>query len=220
MAEIFDRAAARLSAGAEHSIEWLWKYWYHFAIMFEALFILTTIDAGTRIGRFLLQELFGKVSPAWGRTHWWPSAILSTALIVVGWAWFMQSGSFGVIWSVFGISNQVLAVIALAVVSVYLANEGRAKYLWVTVIPMCFVCTTTTSAAVLMLQGYLAQIANQLHNAPEVRNHSLLVNSVIQASLIVALMGCTLIVLWAGAVRIWRVTSQPARSEDAVPAAG
>lgn len=228
MAEIFDRAAARLSAGAEQSIEKLWKYWYHFAIMFEALFILTTIDAGTRIGRFLLQELFGKLErlihgkdaePRWGRTHWWPSAILSTALIVFGWAWFMQSGSFGVIWVVFGISNQVLAVIALAVVSVYLANEGRAKYLWATVLPMCFVCTTTTSAAVLMLQGQIAQISNQLHNAPAVRNQTLLVNTTIQASLLVALLACTFIVLLAGAIRIWRVTSTPARSDAAVPAA-
>jgi carbon starvation protein len=218
MAHIFDQAAARFALGGKAFLDALWKYWYHFAIMFEALFILTTIDTGTRIGRFLLQELFGKVSPRWGRADWWPSAFLSTGLIVFGWAWFMQSDSFAVIWKTFGIANQMLAVIALAIVSVYLANERRAKYLWVTVIPMCLVCTTTTSAAVLMLQGYIAQITNQLHNAPEVRNHALLVNTIIQAALIVALLSCTLIILTAGAIRIWRATSAPAPSEDAVPA--
>lgn len=215
MAHIFDQAAARFASGGKEFLQTLWKYWYHFAIMFEALFILTTIDTGTRIGRFLLQELWGKVSPKWGRADWWPSAFLSTALIVFGWAWFMQSGSFAVIWKVFGIANQMLAVIALAIVSAYLANEGRAKYLWATVIPMCVVCTTTTTAAVMMLKGYVDQIVNQFGLDAAVRNKTLLTNSIIQASLLVGLLGLTVVILGAAAMRIWRVTSTPTGSKDA-----
>jgi carbon starvation protein len=229
MAHIFDQAAAKFALGGEQFLRAMWKYWYHFAIMFEALFILTTIDTGTRIGRFLLQELFGKVErvvhgkdaePRWGRADWWPSAVLSTALIVFGWAWFMQSGSFAVIWKVFGIANQMLAVIALAIVSVYLVNEGRQKYLWVTLLPMCVVCTTTTTAAVLMLKGYVDQIVNQMGLDAAVRNHTLLVNSFIQAALIVGLLTCTLVILVMGAIRIWRVMfgEPPVKAEASVTA--
>src|SRR2546423_5666759 len=110
MALIYDQAVGRLSKGAET----LWKYWYHFAIMFEALFILTTIDAGTRIGRFLLQEIGGKIHPKLGRTDWAPGAIVSTLLIVAGWSYFiLDASSFAAVWSMFGIANQMLAVVAL-----------------------------------------------------------------------------------------------------------
>jgi carbon starvation protein CstA len=97
-----------------------------------------------------------------------------------------------------------LAVIALAVVSVHLVNEGRAKYLWVTLVPMAVVFTTTSSAAVFMLQGYVSQISNQLHNPPGARNGTLLFNSVVQASILVGLMACTLVILIAGAARALR----------------
>ena len=97
----------------------MWKYWYHFAIMFEALFILTTIDAGTRIGRFLLAGS-RRQDPSQARAEpsWWPGAIVSTALIVLGWAYFINADSMAAIWPMFGVANQMLAVIALAIVSV------------------------------------------------------------------------------------------------------
>src|SRR6185295_10714846 len=144
----------KLGLAGEEALKAMWKYWYHFAIMFEALFILTTIDTGTRIGRFLLQEVGGKViHPKIGQTGWWPGAIVSTALIVLGWGYFINANSMAVIWPMFGVANQMLAVIALAVVSVYLHNEGRGRYLWVTVGPMIVVMTTTSTAAVQMLKG-------------------------------------------------------------------
>ena len=113
MANIFDQAAGRFFAKGQAALNAIWKYWYHFAIMFEALFILTTIDAGTRIGRFLLQEAMGKViHPRLGNVDWWPGAVLSTALIVLGWAYFINANEMKMIWPMFGIANQMLAVIA------------------------------------------------------------------------------------------------------------
>ncbi len=150
MASVFNGTLQHLTKSADA----LWKYWYHFAIMFEALFILTTIDAGTRIGRFLLQEMMGKfIHPKLGKANWIPASLLSTAIIVGGWAYFINSDSFAAIWAMFGVANQMLAVIALAIVSVYLVNEGKMKYLWVTVVPMAVVMTTTSTAAVQILLG-------------------------------------------------------------------
>ncbi|HSV15536.1 MAG TPA: carbon starvation CstA family protein, partial [Tepidisphaeraceae bacterium] len=199
MAEVFDHSLGTLAGGAR----WLWKYWYHFAIMFEALFILTTIDAGTRIGRFLLQEMLGKIHPKLGQTNWWPSAYLSTAIIVGGWAYFINADSFAAIWAMFGVANQMLAVIALAVVSVYLVNEGRAKYLWVTVVPLAVVMTTTSTAAVQILigkvDGIRTQIAKDVLTAAE---RALLMNSAITAALLVAMMACTVLIIASAGVRI------------------
>src|SRR5437588_3876123 len=82
------------------------KYWYHFAIMFEALFILTTIDTGTRIARFLVQEVMGKVNPTLGRTDWLPGAVFATLAVTVGWGWLVSTGEIQTIWPMFGIANQ------------------------------------------------------------------------------------------------------------------
>lgn len=124
----------------------LMSYWYHFAIMFEALFILTTIDAGTRIGRFVLQETLGKFFKPFSRTNWLPGNLIASGLIVFAWAYFIYSGSVATIWPMFGTANQLLATIALAVGTSYIINRGRAKYAWVTVIPMIFVGITTLTA--------------------------------------------------------------------------
>ena len=125
MAHIFQDATTKFVSTGEGTVRALWKYWYHFAIMFEALFILTTIDAGTRIARFLLQEVFGKVNPKLGRHDSWPGTIISTALIVWAWAYFINADSFAAIWTMFGIANQMLAVIALSILTVIIAREGR-----------------------------------------------------------------------------------------------
>ncbi|PYS60950.1 MAG: carbon starvation protein A [Acidobacteria bacterium] len=124
----------------------LMKYWYHFAIMFEALFILTTIDTGTRVARFLLGEFGGRFYRKLGEPNWHPGAVVTTALVVTAWAAFIWSGSISTIWPMFGIANQLLAAVALCVASTIVINAGNAKYSWVTIIPLSFVGSTTLVA--------------------------------------------------------------------------
>jgi carbon starvation protein len=128
------------------AISTLMKYWYHFAIMFEALFILTTIDAGNRIARFLVQETLGKVYKPFERPDWFPGALVATVAVTAGWSLLVATGSIGTIWSMFGIANQLLAAMALALVTTLLVNSGRGRYAWVTLVPMLFVTTTTLTA--------------------------------------------------------------------------
>jgi carbon starvation protein len=127
----------------------LMSYWYHFAIMFEALFILTTIDAGTRVGRFLVQEFLGKFYKPFERTEWWPGAIIGTGVIVFSWAYFIHTGSVSTIWPMFGVANQLLACVALSVVTSAIINAGKKKYVWVSGVPLIFVSTTTITAGIL-----------------------------------------------------------------------
>ncbi len=144
---------ARIFSRAIPNMDWLIKYWYHFAIMFEALFILTTIDTGTRIGRFLLQEFLGKLWKPLGNLDWLPASILATALVVFGWSYFIWSGSVETIWPMFGMANQLLAVIALCVVTTALVNSGRGRYAPFTLLPMLFVATTTTTTGYYEITG-------------------------------------------------------------------
>ncbi len=126
--------------------DWLLKYWYHFAIMFEALFILTTIDAGTRIGRFLLQETMGRVYAPFARADWLPGSLLASAAITCSWGWLIHTGSIDTIWPMFGVANQLLSVLALTLVTTWLINHGRGRYAWVTLLPLAWVTTTTLTA--------------------------------------------------------------------------
>ena len=122
-------------------------YWYHFAIMFEALFILTTIDTGTRVGRFLLQEFVGRVWKPFARPELDAGRHRSRRRSsCLAWGYFIWTGSINTIWPMFGVANQLLAVVALAVGTTILINMGRAKYAWVTFVPLCFVATTTLTA--------------------------------------------------------------------------
>ncbi len=122
------------------------SYWYHFAIMFEALFILTTVDTGTRVARFLVQEMFGNASPKLGRTDWLPGTLLSTAIVCLAWGYLVWTGSIQTIWPMLGISNQLLACIALCAATTITINRGRARYVWVTLLPLCFVGVATETA--------------------------------------------------------------------------
>jgi carbon starvation protein len=127
----------------------LLAYWYHFAIMFEALFILTTIDTGTRIGRFLMQEFLGRFNAEFGRSSNHVGSIAATALIVSGWTYFILTGSISTIWPMFGIANQLLACAALCVGTTIILREAPKKaYAWITILPLCFVGTTTITAGV------------------------------------------------------------------------
>jgi len=121
----------------------LMAYWYHFAIMFEAIFILTTIDSGTRVGRFLLQESIGRVWPRFGDTTWQPAALASSGVMVLLWGYFIWTGSIDMVWPLFGVGNQLLASVALAVGTTILINLGRARYAWVTVTPLAFLAAMT-----------------------------------------------------------------------------
>lgn len=149
----------------------LMSYWYHFAIMFEALFILTTIDAGTRIGRFVLQEMLGKVYEPLGRTNWLPGNLIASFLIVLAWGYFIYTGTVTTIWPMFGTANQLLAAVALTIGTSYIINRGKAKYSWVTIVPLIFLAITTLTAGTMnILNLFLPQVANPSTRVPGLIN--------------------------------------------------
>ncbi|MFT3765840.1 MAG: carbon starvation protein A [Minicystis sp.] len=173
----------------------LLAYWYHFAIMFEALFVLTTIDTGTRIGRFLVQELVGRAWPKFGETSWLPGSLASTAFIVAGWSYFILTGSIATIWPMFGVANQLLACAALCVGTTIILREGKRKvYALVTLLPLSFVGTTTIVAGV-------EHIRALYRDNPTFLQVNLIVT--------VTLLGCIALVI-GGSVRRWISPLPPA----------
>lgn len=175
-------------------------YWYHFAIMFEALFILTTIDAGTRVARFLVGEFLGRAYEPFARHDWIPGAAVSSLLVVSAWGYFIWAGSISTIWPMFGIANQLLASLALAVGTTVIINVGRARYAWVTLLPMLFVATTTLSAGVLSVRDNFWPMAIGPNAALHVQGY---LNSI----LTVVMMVCVLVILASAAWRWLTVVS-------------
>ncbi len=188
----------------------LMAYWYHFAIMFEALFILTTIDAGTRIGRFVLQEAIGKVYKPFGETKWMPGTIITSAVVVFAWAYFIYTGTISTIWPMFGAANQLLATIALGIGTTFIINRGRAKYAWVTLVPMVFVGLTTLTAGWMNMTNIYYPMTSQPGN--EVPGYlNLILTAVIMASVVIIL---------ADAIPKWYRTvkgTRPLFAEESLP---
>jgi carbon starvation protein len=164
----------------------LMSYWYHFAIMFEALFILTTIDAGTRIARFVLQESLGRIYKPFGRTTWLPGNLITSLIVVFAWGWFIYTGTVSTIWPMFGVANQLLATLALAVGTSYLINHGKKRYAWTTLIPMIFIgITTITGGFMNLINIYI----------PQIRAEKTIVQGSVNSVLTVLILVCVIAIL-------------------------
>src|SRR5689334_12331778 len=182
-------------------------FWYHFAIMFEALFILTIIDAGTRVGRFMLQDLLGHAVPALGRTSWMPGVVLTSAVVVAGWGYFLIQGvrdplgGINSLWPLFGISNQLLASIALCVATTILIKMHGARYLWITCVPLVWLVSATFAAAwqkifsPIPAIGFLAQ-------AEIAKNPTVAFNARLDAVVCGAFLVLVAVIL-ADSIRVW-----------------
>jgi len=192
--------------------------WYHFAIMFEALFILTTVDAGTRVGRFMLQELGGYVWKPFGRTSWYPSIVISSALIVAGWGYFLYQGvvdplgGINSLWPLFGIANQLLAAVALCVGTTILIKMGKPRHAWITVVPLVWLATVTLTAGWQKVfagdprLGFLAHARTVAASAPNAAR--LIFNDRLDAALALSFMAVVVLVILASAREWWLVLSK------------
>jgi carbon starvation protein len=189
MSNIMTEAMKKVSGTI--SLDGVVKYWYHFAIMFEALFILTTIDTGTRIARFLVQEVFGRVYKPLAEVDWKPGVWISSLIVSFAWGSLIWSGSIQTIWPMFGIANQLLAGIALCVVTTLLIQNGRGRYAWATVLPMIFVLTTTLTASAQMLMKFWGDVQVGLDQ----KVYSQAITGGVCFSAIVLLLCCFLIVI-------------------------
>ena len=189
----------------------LMDYWYHFAIMFEALFILTTIDTGTRVARFLVQEFLGRFYAPMGRQEWLPGSIVSTLMVVVAWGYFIWTGSISTIWPMFGIANQLLAAVALAVGTTIIINMGKARYAFVTLVPLAFVSVTTLTAGVMSVRDNFWPMAVGADPARHFQGY-------LNTGLTVVMMVCVLVILanamwrWAQVLRGHRPLTEAAAS--------
>jgi carbon starvation protein len=188
-------------------------YWYHFAIMFEALFILTTIDAGTRVARFLVGEFIGRASPATARMAdhaWMPGAMISTGLVVFAWAYFIWMGSISTIWPMFGIANQLLAAISLSIATTIIMNSKKAKYAWITLIPFIFLSTNT------LLGGWMS-IRDNFWPLAMGSNPKLVTQGYVDTICTAAMMICVIIIIGA-AIRKWIQALGPSTGASPVEA--
>lgn len=178
--------------GSIPGLKALMPYWYNFAITFEALFILTTVDTGTRVARFLLQEFFGKVYKPFAKTNWLPGIVITSAIVVASWSYLIYSGNISSIWPLFGASNQLLAAIAFGIGTTMILRIGKDKYAFITFIPMLFMFAATFTAAwqMFFMFKHKAAIAKTASEAIAYKVDVVLVVLVVLLALIV--LGSTL----------------------------
>ena len=213
MAQIFAGVTSGLGGKA------LTALWYHFAIMFEALFILTTIDTGTRVGRFMLQEIVGHVWPKFGQTSWLPSVVLASALVCAGWGFFLYQGvvdplgGINSLWPLFGISNQLLAAVALCVATTILIKMGRQRYAWVTLGPLAWLITVTMTAGYQKVfstdpkLGFLAHAAS-LGQSTDPNAARLIFNDRLDAAIALFFVAVVAMLVFTSAREWWLVLSR------------
>jgi carbon starvation protein len=209
--------------------------WYHFAIMFEALFILSTIDAGTRVGRFMLQDLLGHVYKPLGRVSWYPG-LVATSLVFVGmWGWFLYQGvvdplgGINTLWPLFGISNQLLAAVALCVGTTVFVKMGKARYSWVTIAPLAWLVIVTMTAGWEKLfaadpkMGFLAHAAwlrnlvdtNTLPANISAQNAPRMIFNDYVNVVVTGFFMLSVIVILADSIRVW-LAYRPSRAPEPV----
>jgi carbon starvation protein len=193
--------------------------WYHFAIMFEAVFILTTVDAGTRVGRFMLQELLGHVYAPLGRTSWYPSIMLSSFLVVISWGYFLYQGvvdplgGINTLWPLFGIANQLLAAVALCVATTVLVKMGKMRHAWVPMIPLVWLTAATLTAGWQKVfspdpkLGFLSH-AQTLVGSNNPNAARMIFNDRIDAGLALFFMAIVVVVIAASARECWLVAAR------------
>jgi carbon starvation protein len=203
----------------------LMSFWYHFAIMFEALFVLTLIDAGTRVTRYMLQEVGSMAFPALKRWRGLAPAVVFSALAVAGWGYFVMTGTVSSVWPMLGVSNQLLAAFALAIGTSVLINMGRARYVWCTLLPLAFMCVNTITAGWMNLSvNYLRpeleagapSLLAAFAQAPVPARMQCVITLVVMALLVVVMTDSVArwVEVWRG--RRARVTSGPERLPEAV----
>jgi len=167
----------------------LLAYWYHFAIMFEALFILTTIDSGTRVGRFLLQELMGRAYKPFANPNNLFAGAIATLLMVLSWGYFIYTGQINTIWPMFAVGNQLLGAVALAVCTSILINLGRQKYLWVTMVPLSFLSINTMYGGFLNVRDNYYPLAVGADPARNIEGWILTVCTIMMMALAIIILG-------------------------------
>ena len=184
----------------------LLAYWYHFVIVFEALFILTAVDTGTRVARYLMQDALGRVWKPLGDNKSIPAVAFASVLVVSAWGWLVYRGTIMSLWPMFGVANQLLAVIALAVGTTVLLKMGRARYAWTTIAPMLFMVVTTAIAGVLNIRNFASEKFLTQYGP---------VFSIINIGLSVVLLSCVAVILYSSVVR-WRGLWQTPDSEPTI----
>ncbi len=198
----------------------LMAFWYQFALLFEALFILTTLDAGTRVARYLVQEAAGglirprRIGGRVGDIGWWPGTVAASLGVVTAWGYFIYTGTIATIWPIFGVANQLLGVLALCVGTTVLIKMGKARYLWVTLIPMAFMATTNLTASSQLLEKFLGDAQAKALTGKAAEAFTLRLDAVIVASV----AALALIILVDSAVGWYRylILKHPYRSSEFV----
>ena len=193
----------------------LMAYWYQFALVFEALFILTTIDTGTRVARYLIQEMAGRVYAPFRQMNWWPGVLLSSGFVVGAWAYLIGTGSISTIWPMFGAANQLLGTLALCIGTTVLIKMWKSQYLWVTAVPMLFVGGITLAGSYEMFGMFMEKAATLAAGAQAV---ALYLDATLVA--VVAILGVIVLIdstrQWYGYV----ILKRPFTSSEVIAMAG